>query len=722
VARGGVACAAIALVLAAGCARSPEARKARHLQRGDGYFTQQRYRDAVIEYRNVLRVDASSARATRQLAFAHFQLGEFSHAYRYLLRAHELDPEDVEVRVKLATVYLLGGRPAEARAQAEAILEKDPLHLDALVIVAGAAHTPAEVQAAIRRLEQAREAAGARARFLITLGTLHLRRQDAGAAERAFREAVAREPGSVEAHLALGDFLVMRRDPAGAERAFRAAAEIAPIGSPARVKLADFHLLLRKPDEARAILTEITERSPDFLPAWRRLAEMAFAERKWSESVKALDTVLRKSPEDLDARFLRGRVHLALRETSEAILEFQRVLRTEPRLAPARFQLGVAHIQAGNLQQAKTELREAVTISPGFTEAVLLLAELSVQTGAPQAAIEEIEKLLARQPRPGPAVYMALGAAYLAGREPVKATEAYRKFAELVKGDPRGPYLVGIGLAAQGKRAEARKEFEASLAIAPGFVEPLSQLVRVALADRQPDAALARVRKQITLVPRSARLQAVLGGVHQARNEIPQAEAAFARAIELDPRLLGPYLQLAQIYEVSGRHQEALAKVAAALEVNPRNVAALMLSGVIHQQRGDLARAREAYERLLAANPRFAPALNNLAWLLSEHGGDRERALQLAQMAREIAPEEGPIADTLGWVLYRRGVYQRALALLKESATRLPDNPQVQYHLGMAARKAGDLDLARKALAVAVAARGDFPGKDEARKTLAALR
>jgi len=101
-------------------------------------------------------------------------------------------------------------------------------------------------------------------------------------------------------------------------------------------------------------------------------------------------------------------------------------------------------------------------------------------------------------------------------------------------------------------------------------------------------------------------------------------------------------------------------------------------------------RAREFYEKVLALNPRFAPAANNLAWILSEHGGDKDKALALAQTAKELAPEDAQVSDTLGWIFYRRGLHQRALALLKDSAAKLPGNPEVQYHLGMASAAAGD--------------------------------
>ena len=128
------------------------------------------------------------------------------------------------------------------------------------------------------------------------------------------------------------------------------------------------------------------------------------------------------------------------------------------------------------------------------------------------------------------------------------------------------------------------------------------------------------------------------------------------------------------------------------------------------------------YSPLVALNPRFAPAANNLAYLYSERGGDKEKALQLAQIAKEVAPDDPHISDTLGWILYKRGVHQRALGLLNESAAKLPENSEVQYHFGMAAYKSGDKESARRALAKAVSSSAGFSGKDEAQRVLAALK
>jgi Flp pilus assembly protein TadD len=96
--------------------------------------------------------------------------------------------------------------------------------------------------------------------------------------------------------------------------------------------------------------------------------------------------------------------------------------------------------------------------------------------------------------------------------------------------------------------------------------------------------------------------------------------------------------------------------------------------------------------------------------------------LQLAEMAKEVALDDPRASDTLGWILFKRGIYQNAFSFLKESAAKMGDNPQVQYHLGMVYAQLGDQPNARKALNAAIGSPADFQRKDEARKTLAALK
>ena len=78
--------------------------------------------------------------------------------------------------------------------------------------------------------------------------------------------------------------------------------------------------------------------------------------------------------------------------------------------------------------------------------------------------------------------------------------------------------------------------------------------------------------------------------------------------------------------------------------------------------------------------------------------------------------------DTVGWILYKRGEYLRAVKNLEESARLLPTSPSIQYHLGLAAQKAGNTPLARQALERALNSPTPFAEKEDARKVLLLLK
>src|SRR5215467_3678646 len=112
-------------------------------------------------------------------------------------------------------------------------------------------------------------------------------------------------------------------------------------------------------------------------------------------------------------------------------------------------------------------------------------------------------------------------------------------------------------------------------------------------------------------------------------------------------------------------------------------------------------------EKILKVNPRFAPAANNLAWLLGEQaGGIWREPFSLPRSPRKSAQRIQPSRTPWDGSSYKRGIHQRAVVLFKESAARLPDNPVVQYHLGLAYLQADEKDNARSALAAAVGSPG----------------
>jgi tetratricopeptide (TPR) repeat protein len=155
---------------------------------------------------------------------------------------------------------------------------------------------------------------------------------------------------------------------------------------------------------------------------------------------------------------------------------------------------------------------------------------------------------------------------------------------------------------------------------------------------------------------------------------------------------------------------------------NPKAVQPLMMVGLLYDMKKEPKKANDYYQKVLDLNKNFAPAANNLAYNYAQHGGNLDVALGLAQRAREANPNDPGVADTLGWIHYKKGTYATAVALLKESNEKFKgQNPTVLYHLALAHDKTGDEKLAKEALQKALALNQTFPEAAEAKKLLEAL-
>ena len=120
---------------------SPEGKKARHLARGNKYFSQEQYKEAILEYRNVLRFDATNDQAIQNLGLAYYQVGNLRQSYPLLVKTKEIAPDNSEARVKLGSIYLVSRKPKEAQDEAKYILERNAKNFDALLLLAGSAST-----------------------------------------------------------------------------------------------------------------------------------------------------------------------------------------------------------------------------------------------------------------------------------------------------------------------------------------------------------------------------------------------------------------------------------------------------------------------------------------------------------------------------------------------------------------------------------------------------
>lgn len=102
-------------------------------------------------------------------------------------------------------------------------------------------------------------------------------------------------------------------------------------------------------------------------------------------------------------------------------------------------------------------------------------------------------------------------------------------------------------------------------------------------------------------------------------------------------------------------------------------------------------------------------------------GGSLDQALRYAQAAKTILPERPEINATLGWIYYKKEMYQEAIKALRESVSDVPDNLVYHYYLGLAYAQMGDDAKARTALERALKVAPRFTAAADAKRVLATL-
>jgi tetratricopeptide (TPR) repeat protein len=277
---------------------------------------------------------------------------------------------------------------------------------------------------------------------------------------------------------------------------------------------------------------------------------------------------------------------------------------------------------------------------------------------------------------------------------------------------------MGNFLQRQGKDDAAQRFYEQALARDANYIEPLAEIVTILMREKQNAKALDRVKAQAAKVPTNDAVYALLGGLQVANQDLSAAEESLQKAVKLNPANTDTIVLLSKVEMARGEGDRALATAYQSITDSPQNVAAYFFAGTMEEMSGRPQKAEEVYRKALQINPGYAPAANNLAYLMLQNGENNDMALSLAQIARQKMPESTSAADTLAWAYYQKGLYDFAADLLTDIVQKAPDNATYQYHLGMVCQKQNNRAAAKKHLQRALQINPNYPAAAEIRKAL----
>jgi len=760
-----LACSLLALL--AGCSRDPNVRKQKYFESGERYFAEGKYHEAAIQYSNAIQIDSRFAQAHYQLSQTFLKMGESNRAFQELSRTVELAPDNYRARTDLANLLVTVRNPdgspmqdtlKQAKAHLDVLRDKLPNSPETHEAWANYDSAQNNIGAAMQEMQQAIAIDPNRSESYLLLALLQLRSNLTDQAEANFKKAVAVDPKAMNAELALGGFYQSRNRLPEAEEQFRHAIEMDPKNPGPRAALVRLLMQEGKRPETEAFLQQTKKDIPDKSEAYRMLGDFYFAngeldkatteysslysdhpkdpqvkknyiqllilKNRLDEAKKLNEEVLKANSHDVDALVYKAQIQIRQGNGSGAADTLQTALRNDPDNAIAHYQLGVAYSLQHDEARAQSEWREAVRIRPDLTDAQRSLAAMELQHGDIDGLMNTAQQIITAQPY-SPDGFLLKCAAELARKDYTGAQQDAQFAMQRAPQNP-APYVqLGNVQLSQKHYPDAEKFYQQALDKDPSSPEGLSGLMNTYFAEKEFDKAITAANAQIAKSPSNSNFYDLLGtALFNGKKDLPGAETALRKAIELDKNNTDALEKLGKVQVQEGNADQALSLYQQSIKDNPREVRFYILSGELYESKQNWEQAKSMYQQALSLQPDHPLASNNLAYVILQTGGNVDVALAMAQTARRGMPESANAADTLGWAYYQKGVYQSAIGQFQE-ALRLgerhgePDDSTVHYHLGMAYQKANQNALARQQLEKAVKL---SPNNADARKALSELR
>ena len=404
----------------------------------------------------------------------------------------------------------------------------------------------------------------------------------------------------------------------------------------------------------------------------------------------------------------------------------------KPTTADDYFDLGVEYTAMNMLPEAAEQFRKALELDPKHVYSLISLANTVLQLGDMESAQKHC--IMAMEIKPNdPMVHNAVGGVWMSNAiSPEHIAEAEARFKKAISLDsrfvPAHANLAKLYMATS-KIEEAIREFETAISIEPKNPELRHGFAYLYLNTGSIDKGLEQAQKMVELSPESPVYRNGLGEIYMNERQFEEALKEFRQAIKLDPKHALAYSNIGKIYLVQGLLDQAIEEFKKSLSHRSdygEPYAGLGDAYVLKEMNQE---AMLEYKRAIGENairtlsiPTFVSVHNNLAHIYSEDTEDLDMALSYAQKAIQVAPKHPAVADTLGWIYYKKGDFDAALSNLRIAVDGLPENPIVRYHLGAVLYKKGITDQASAELKKSLSmSSGEFPGIDQARRLLAEL-
>ncbi len=385
------------------------------------------------------------------------------------------------------------------------------------------------------------------------------------------------------------------------------------------------------------------------------------------KALEVFQEILKLDPKDETARAQVVLMEIKLLHYNDAIGTLTEFIRQGEGEEKLRFTLGELYTQTKEYDLALTTFRKLLQENPALVSGWLALFDVSVLSKNRTAFLQDLDwfhhtsQVSRKQKRELAKLFVIRSF-----RDTLFVDPALLMLDEIKKREPRNSelYLLSGKVRLQRDEGvqEAVEDFKKALALKPGDISNWENLVVASLMQKEFRVAREIVRKAKQRFPiMTLRLQVLDGEVFSRSGEIKKAVAVLEKAIQS---------------KKIRRDKELYLQAGSTL-------------GFCYEKLGLEEKSIHLYERILHFDPGNIVMMNNLAYIFALRGEELSRALDLATKVVAAEPSNAGYLDTLGWVLFRMGEYESALASLEKAVALDSREVEILDHLTEVYEKLG---------------------------------
>ncbi|HLN53605.1 MAG TPA: tetratricopeptide repeat protein [Lentimicrobium sp.] len=499
------------------------------------------------------------------------------------------------------------------------------------------------------------------------------------------------------------------------------------------------------PGEAMYLFKEVTSLDPSHDASWFEIGLLYYKQRDINNAIINIEKAYNLRHDNVWYALTLGSLYAQNSQFDKAIDVYEALHKLEPNNRSYAMELANLNLKAGNPNRA-LQLFDEIESREGVSEEISLRKHhIYLADGKKKKAQEEIEKLAAANAYDS-RIQSLLAEYYMMNGMEQKAFETYQQILSI---DPDNPYI-NISLADYyRKKGDLKKSLEAlkkgfsnqyldastkmqimstyysQTGNYEGIEDDILELSGILVEQHPGDPQVLAFRAQmLAMEERYAesldlfkKVSELDPGKYEVWENILRLTAlkedydslliVSKEAIELFPVQPMPYYFNAVGQVMLKQYEDALVSLNKGVKLVFNDNLMMsdfynMIGDALYQlDRND--EAFSAYENSIRYNSENAVVLNNYAYYLSLKNQDLEKAERMAIKANELSPSNPTYLDTYAWVLYKKGLYNEALAQM-EKVLQLESNPsgaELEHYgdiLFMLDKKEKALEYWRKAM------------------------